>query len=109
MKIMSSRSTGAGAAFVAVAVALAAFFAAQSSAQRSASQPQVKPQSSDQSTDMVVTLLGTGSPVPSATRFGNSTLVQAGGLNLIFDAGRGAAVRLNQAGVSAGQVSGVFI
>jgi len=39
--------------------------------------------------DMLVTLLGTGSPVPSATRFGNSTLVQAGGLNLVFDAGRG--------------------
>ena len=58
---------------------------------------------------MLVTLLGTGSPVPSATRFGNSTLVQAGGLNLVFDAGRGAAIRLAQAGVPVGEVDGVFI
>lgn len=36
---------------------------------------------------MRVTLLGTGSPVPSATRFGMSTLVQAGGYNLVFDEG----------------------
>ncbi len=38
---------------------------------------------------MRVTLLGTGSPVPSDTRYGMSTLVQAGGFNLVFDAGRG--------------------
>lgn len=56
-----------------------------------------------------VTLLGTGSPVPSATRFGHSTLVQANGLNLVFDAGRGATIRLNQLGVPLGQVNGVFL
>jgi ribonuclease Z len=39
--------------------------------------------------EVIVTLLGTGSPVPSTTRFGPATLVQAGGLNLLFDAGRG--------------------
>ena len=90
---------------VAVAVALAAAFAAQSSAQPGPSEAQGKPQAGD----MLVTLLGTGSPVPSATRFGNSTLVQAGGLNLVFDAGRGAAIRLAQAGVPVGEVDGVFI
>ena len=37
--------------------------------------------------EIVVTLLGTGSPEPSATRFGPATLVQAGGLSLLFDAG----------------------
>ena len=58
---------------------------------------------------MRVTLLGTGSPVPSATRYGMSTLVQAGGHNLVFDAGRGATVRLTQAGVPIGQIDGVFI
>lgn len=58
---------------------------------------------------MRVTLLGTGSPVPSDTRYGMSTLVQAGGHNLVFDAGRGAAVRLTQAGVPIGQIDGVFI
>lgn len=56
-----------------------------------------------------VTLLGTGSPVPSATRFGHSTLVQANGLNLVFDAGRGASIRLNQLGVPLGEVDGVFL
>src|SRR5699024_897887 len=59
--------------------------------------------------EMTVTLLGTGSPVPSAERFGMSTLVQAGGLDLLFDAGRGATIRLNQVGLSAGQVDGLFL
>lgn len=58
---------------------------------------------------MVVTLLGTGDPFPSATRFGPSTLIQAGGLNLVFDAGRGCAVRLRQAGIWAGKADAVFI
>jgi ribonuclease Z len=38
-----------------------------------------------------------------------STLVQAGGVNLVFDAGRGCAVRLNQVGIRPGNVDGVFI
>ncbi|GLB63841.1 ribonuclease Z [Dietzia sp. NCCP-2495] len=59
--------------------------------------------------EMTVTLLGTGSPVPSAERFGMSTLVRAGGQDLLFDAGRGATIRLNQVGLSAGQVDGVFL
>lgn len=59
--------------------------------------------------EMRVTLLGTGSPVPSLERYGNSTLVQANGLDLVFDAGRGVAVRLTQAGVPMGNVDGVFI
>lgn len=59
--------------------------------------------------EMRVTLLGTGSPVPSEHRFGMSTLVQAGEHNLVFDAGRGAAIRLTQAGVQLGDIDGVFI
>lgn len=59
--------------------------------------------------EMRVTLLGTGSPVPSDTRYGMSTLVQAGGLNLLFDAGRGATVRMTQAGVPLGDIDGIFI
>ena len=58
---------------------------------------------------MRVTLLGTGSPVPSATRFGMSTLVQAGGYNLVFDAGRGNVIRLTQAGVPLGKIDAVFL
>lgn len=45
-----------------------------------------------------VTLLGTGSPVVSAERFGPATLVEAGGKMFLFDAGRGALVRLGQLG-----------
>ena len=105
MRFVSSAPRAARVGTVAVAVALAAAFAAQSSAQPGPSEAQEKPQAGD----MLVTLLGTGSPVPSATRFGNSTLVQAGGLNLVFDAGRGAAIRLAQAGVPVGEVDGVFI
>jgi ribonuclease Z len=58
---------------------------------------------------MVVTLLGTGTPSLDPTRFSQSTLVQANGLNLVFDAGRGTAIRLKQAGVSLGDIEGVFL
>ncbi len=58
---------------------------------------------------MVVTLLGTGSPVPLQDRYGPSTLVQAGGLNLVFDAGRGCTIRLAQAAIPLGKVDAVFI
>jgi ribonuclease Z len=60
--------------------------------------------------DIVVTLLGTGSPEPSATRFGPATLVQAGGLTLLFDAGRGVTVRLHQLRLSFGRgLDAVFL
>ena len=41
-----------------------------------------------------VTLLGTGNPRPSLERFGPATLVEAGETRLLFDAGRGATIRL---------------
>lgn len=59
--------------------------------------------------EMRVTLLGTGSPVPSINRYGMSTLVQANGYNFVFDAGRGNVIRLTQAGVPLGKIDGVFI
>ncbi|MFM2046523.1 MAG: hypothetical protein RL383_600 [Actinomycetota bacterium] len=43
---------------------------------------------------MKITLLGTGSPLPSATCAGPSTLVQAAGRNILVDAGRGVIMRL---------------
>ena len=58
---------------------------------------------------MTVTLLGTGSPSPNPFRFSAATLVQAGGLNLLFDAGRGCTIRLRQLGVRLGSVSPVLI
>src|SRR5438132_373509 len=62
------------------------------------------------SKDIIVTLLGTGGPEPTPTRFGPATLVQAGGLNLLFDAGRGVTVRLYQLGIPSGKgIDAVFL
>ncbi len=58
---------------------------------------------------IAVTLLGTGTPALDPTRFSQSTLVQAGGLNLVFDAGRGSSIRLAQAGVNLGKIDGIFL
>lgn len=58
---------------------------------------------------LVVTLLGTGTPGPRSNRFGASTLVQAGGLNLIFDAGRGNTTRIHQSGLTAGKIDATFL
>ena len=59
--------------------------------------------------DFRVTLLGTGSPFPGIKRFGPSVLVKAGGKTLLFDAGRGAAQRLVQAGVRLGAIDALFL
>jgi ribonuclease Z len=60
--------------------------------------------------EIVVTLLGTGGPEPTTARFGPATLIQAGGLSLLFDAGRGVTVRLYQLGISSGKgIDAVFL
>lgn len=67
-------------------------------------------QDAAQSNDgMVLTLLGTGQPITSTRRYGFSNLVQAGGMTLMFDAGRGAATRLGQLGIPVGSVDAVFL
>jgi ribonuclease Z len=58
---------------------------------------------------MKVTLLGTGTPILNIHRFGMSTLVEAGGQQLLFDAGRGVAIRLHQAKVLLRDLTAVFI
>lgn len=57
---------------------------------------------------MVVTLLGTGTPNPRLAHLGPGTLVEAGGLRLLFDVGRGTTIRLEQLGVRTATVSAVF-
>jgi ribonuclease Z len=59
--------------------------------------------------DIKVTLLGTGCPPPVMNRFGPSTLVEAGGQKLLFDAGRGALQRLAQLRVRWQDVDGLFL
>jgi ribonuclease Z len=59
--------------------------------------------------DFRVTLLGTGTPIPVPDRFGPSTLVEAGDQKLLFDAGRGASIRLHQLGVPIGRIDTLFL
>lgn len=59
--------------------------------------------------DFSVTLLGTGTPIPSPERFGNSTLIEVGGQRLVFDMGRGVTIRLWQKQVSLGSIDAHFI
>ena len=60
-------------------------------------------------TNLRITLLGTGTPGPSITRFGPSILVQAGTETLLFDAGRGATIRLTETGVSLRRITATFL
>ncbi|MBI3215703.1 MAG: ribonuclease Z [Mycobacterium sp.] len=56
-----------------------------------------------------ITLLGTGSPIPDPNRAGPSTLVQAGGQNLLVDCGRGVLMRLTAAGVGANALTALLL
>jgi ribonuclease Z len=62
-----------------------------------------------QAQDIKVTLLGTGCPAPVMNRFGSSSLVQAGGQNLLVDAGRGVLQRLTQVGIRWSDITGVLL
>ena len=62
-----------------------------------------------QGRQITVTLMGTGCPTAVMNRFGPSTLVEAGGQKLVFDAGRGALQRLTQLGVRWQDVQGLFL
>ncbi len=59
--------------------------------------------------DLKLTLLGTGSPLPDPLRAGPSSLVRAGTVNLLVDAGRGVVMRLVGAGVLPMQLSAVLL
>ena len=59
--------------------------------------------------DFLVTLLGTGTPVPSPDTFGPSTLVEAGGQKLVFDLGRGCTIRLWQKQIALGSIDAHFL
>ncbi|MFM0502930.1 MBL fold metallo-hydrolase [Paraburkholderia caffeinilytica] len=59
--------------------------------------------------EIAVTLLGTGTPILNVNRFGMSTLVEAGKQKLLFDAGRGAAIRLHQISMPLRDLDAVFI
>ena len=50
----------------------------------------------DDEADITVTVLGSGTPVPSKTQFGPSILVDIGDKKFVFDCGRGCSSRLGQ-------------
>lgn len=56
-----------------------------------------------------VTLLGSGTPEPSITRFSASTLVEVGGKRFVFDFGRGVTMRLWQLHVPLGSIDAGFL
>jgi ribonuclease Z len=59
---------------------------------------------------LTVVLLGTGAgPVVNLQQFGASILVEAGGERFLFDCGRGATMRLTQAGVPIGTITRLFL
>lgn len=58
---------------------------------------------------MRVTLLGTGGPELSPDRGGAATLIEAGGLQLLFDAGRGVLQRLYECGARLNAIDRLFL
>jgi len=56
-----------------------------------------------------ITLLGTGSPAPNATRFSQSILVEAGSDKYLIDLGRGVTIRLSQLGIPMRKITASFI
>lgn len=56
-----------------------------------------------------VTLLGTGTPIPSPDRFGPATLIEAGDQKILIDAGRGAAIRLYQLNIPLGRIDALLL
>ena len=58
---------------------------------------------------MIVTLLGTGSPIPAPDRAGPATLVSVGDEHVLVDAGRGVLMRLAACGLGAGNLTALLI
>jgi ribonuclease Z len=60
--------------------------------------------------NLKLVLLGTGvGPPVNLQQFGASTLIEAGGVRILFDFGRGASIRLAQIGVPLGSISRLFL
>ena len=58
---------------------------------------------------LTATLLGTGTPRPDPERYSQAILLEAGERRLLFDAGRGAMLRLRRIGVGAETIDRVFL
>lgn len=60
------------------------------------------------SQNLRVSLLGTGGPQPGIDRFGAGILVEAASRKMLFDSGRGVAIRLAQLGMPPGDMNLLF-
>ena len=58
---------------------------------------------------MKIIVLGTGTPYPNRERFGSAIVVEADGKKLLFDCGRGAVIRLAQAGMAVNDIEAVYL
>ena len=58
---------------------------------------------------MIVTLLGTGSPMPAPDRAGPATLVSVGDEHVLVDAGRGVLMRLAACGLGAANLTALLL
>ncbi len=58
---------------------------------------------------MRVIFLGTGTPRPDIERFSQSILIESGDEKLLFDVGRGAVIRMNQANIPIQDIDKVFL
>jgi len=58
--------------------------------------------------DVKITILGSGTCVPSLKRSSCSVLVETGGSKLVFDMGTGTMRRLLESGVTIGEISHIF-
>lgn len=56
-----------------------------------------------------VTILGSGTPIPSIERFGSSTLIEYKDKKYLFDVGRGTTIRLSQIGIKASEIDHLFL
>jgi ribonuclease Z len=71
---------------------------------------QESPRATNSARALKVVLLGTGiGPPVNLDQYGASTLIEAGGVRLLFDFGRGASLRLAQVGVPLQSVSRLFL
>lgn len=59
--------------------------------------------------ELKVTILGSGTPVPSIERFGASTLIEYKNKKYLFDVGRGTTIRLSQIGISPSEIDHLFL
>ena len=58
---------------------------------------------------MRVLFLGTGTPRLDIERFSQSILIESGDVKLLFDVGRGAAIRMSQANIPIQDIDKVFL